>query len=59
MMGSQSSRIAAYKMGVHFTGCEIDKHYFAKGEERFQSECLGITRLPNGMIETQTKLFEL
>lgn len=58
MIGSGSSRIAAYKMGVDYTGCEIDKHYFEKSEERFQSECLGITHLPNGMTETQTKLFE-
>ena len=59
MTGSGSSRIAAYKMGFDFTGCELDKDYFDKAEERFRRECLGETRLPNGMTETQTKLFEL
>ena len=34
-MGSQSSRIAAYDQGLDYTGCEIDKHYFDAGNERF------------------------
>ena len=42
MMGSQSSRIAAYKMGFDFTGCELDEDYFKKGCERFRRECEGI-----------------
>jgi site-specific DNA-methyltransferase (adenine-specific) len=37
-MGSQSSRIAAYKMGFDFYGCEIDTEYFEKGNERFKTE---------------------
>lgn len=41
-MGSQSSRIAAYKMGFDYQGCEIDPWYFKKGEERFQRECHGV-----------------
>lgn len=36
-LGSGSSRIAAYKMGFDFVGCEIDKEYFDMQEERFQS----------------------
>ena len=40
MMGSQSSRIAAYKMGFDYVGCELDKEYFAKGCERFDRERL-------------------
>lgn len=35
-MGSQSSRIAAYKAGLDYYGCEIDETYFKLGEERFQ-----------------------
>ena len=34
-LGSQSSRIAAYKMGFDFYGCEIDPDYFKDGNERF------------------------
>ncbi len=34
-LGSGSSRIAAYNMGFDFVGCEIDKEYFDKQEERF------------------------
>lgn len=34
-LGSGSSRIAAYEMGLDFVGCEIDKDYFKAQEERF------------------------
>lgn len=34
-LGSGSSRIAAYDAGLDFVGCEIDKFYFDKQEERF------------------------
>jgi site-specific DNA-methyltransferase (adenine-specific) len=34
-LGSQSSRIAAYKNGYDFVGFEIDKDYFDAGEKRF------------------------
>jgi len=37
-MGSQSSRIAAYKLGFDFYGTEIDPDYFAEGNARFQKE---------------------
>ena len=36
-LGSGSSRIAAYEAGLDFVGCEIDKEYFEKQEERFQA----------------------
>lgn len=36
-LGSGSSRIAAYDMGLDFTGYEIDKDYFEAQEERFQA----------------------
>ena len=36
-LGSGSSRIAAYEAGLDFVGCEIDKEYFDKQEERFQA----------------------
>ena len=34
-LGSQSSRIAAYKNGFDFVGFEIDKEYFEDGNKRF------------------------
>jgi len=34
-LGSGSSRIAAYDAGLDFVGCEIDKDYFDKEEQRF------------------------
>ena len=38
MMGSQSSRIAAHRLGFEYVGCELDKEYFDKGCERFKTE---------------------
>lgn len=35
-LGSQSSRIAAYKKGFDFWGFEIDKDYFEQGNQRFE-----------------------
>ena len=36
-LGSGSSRLAAYTMGLDFVGCEIDKEYFKMQEERFEN----------------------
>lgn len=58
MMGSQSSRIAAYKMGYDYVGCEIDQDFFDKGCERFDRECRGITIGENGQRYQQTALFD-
>ncbi len=58
MMGSQSSRIAAYKMGYDYYGCELDKDYFSKGCERFECECHGVETLANGKTVTQMSLFD-
>jgi site-specific DNA-methyltransferase (adenine-specific) len=41
-LGSGSSRIAAYKMGFDFVGCEIDERFFRLSDERFKEESLGI-----------------
>lgn len=57
MMGSQSSRIAAYKMGFDYVGCELDQDYFTKGCERFDRECKGITVSESGQRYQQTTLF--
>ena len=57
MMGSQSSRIAAYHLGFDYVGCEIDEEYFTTGCERFDKECKGISRLPNGETVVQQSLF--
>lgn len=59
MLGSGSSRIAAYKLGFDFVGCELNKEYFDKSVERFDRECLGITRTPDGKELTQLQLFEI
>lgn len=56
-LGSGSSRIAAYKMGFDFVGCEIDEEYFRLSEERFQKECNGVEILQDGKIITQGSLF--
>ena len=57
MMGSQSCRIAAYKMGFDFVGCELDREYFEKGCERFERECKGIVRGEDGKVWRQASLF--
>lgn len=56
-LGSGSSRIAAYKMGFDFVGCEIDEEYFRLSEERFKKECNGVEILQDGKIITQGSLF--
>ena len=59
MMGSQSSRIAAYKMGFDYVGCELDKEYFDKGCERFNRECKGEIVTKDGNIVKQLELFDV
>lgn len=59
MMGSQSSRIAAYKLGFDYVGCELDKEYFDKGCERFERECHGTIKTSVGQTIVQTSLFDL
>lgn len=56
-LGSGSSRIAAYKLGFDFVGCELDKEYFDAQEERFQRECKGVQQLSNGKTVIQQTLF--
>ena len=58
MMGSQSSRIAAYKMGLDYVGCELDKEYFDKGCERFERECLGVIKTSDGHTIKEQTLFD-
>ena len=57
MMGSQSSRIAAYKMGFDYVGCEIEPIYFNKGNERFDKICNGVMLQPDGTKVEQLSLF--
>jgi len=56
MMGSQSSRIAAYKLGYDYVGCEIDEEYYRKGCERFEAECQGTIHTPDGTTIQQLQL---
>jgi site-specific DNA-methyltransferase (adenine-specific) len=56
-LGSGSSRIAAYKKGFDFYGCELDDDYYKAQEERFQRECHGITTTKDGRTIQQMTLF--
>ena len=56
-LGSGSSRIAAYHAGLDFWGCELDKEYFDKMNERFEKENHGIEVVGNHKIQ-QLSLFE-
>ena len=58
MMGSQSSRIAAFNLGFDYTGCERDADYFAKGCARFDAECRGISVDSMGRKWEQASLFD-
>ena len=58
MMGSQSSRIAAYKLGFDYVGCELDKEYFDKGCERFERVCKGVEKTADGKVLVQRSLFD-
>ncbi len=53
MMGSQSSRIAAFMKGYDYWGCEADGHYFTVGGERFERECHGIEKTKAGLVIQQ------
>lgn len=55
-LGSGSSRIAAYKMGLDFYGCEIDEGYFEAAKKRFEKEALGREEF-NGYNIVQQSLF--
>ena len=57
MMGSQSSRIAAYRMGFDYYGCELDSEYFRTGSERFERMCMGVAKKTENYTIVQTKLF--
>ena len=48
-LGSGSSRIAAYKAGLDFYGCELDKEYFDASEKRFQTFKANHTRFETGI----------
>lgn len=56
-LGSGSSRIAAYKLGFDFCGCEIDLEYFISANERFERECLDEIKTKDGVL-IQQKLFK-
>ena len=56
-LGSGSSRIASYKMGYDFVGCEINEEYFRLADERFRCECLGEVKLNNSQTLVQGSLF--
>lgn len=56
-LGSGSSRIAAWHAGLDFYGCELDKEYFDKANERFEKEIHGVEVI-GGAIVTQQSLFD-
>lgn len=55
-MGSQNSRIASYKLGCDYWGCDADAYFFEKGTERFRQECFGEIKTKKGTL-VQTSLF--
>ena len=55
-LGSGSSRIAAWHAGLDFYGCELDKEYFDKANERFEKEVNGVEVVGDTVI-TQQSLF--
>lgn len=55
-MGSQSSRIAAYKCGMDFWGCEKNKDFFHAGNKRYRAECFGEIETTHGTL-VQTSIF--
>lgn len=57
MMGSGSSRIAAYQLGFDYVGCEIEPIYFNKGNERFDKICNGVMVQSDGTKVKQLTLF--
>ena len=58
MMGSQTSRIAAYKLGYDYWGCELDETYFKLGCVFFEQECLNKTLLSDGTSVQQLTIFD-
>lgn len=57
VLGSGSSRIAAYGLGFDFYATEIDEEYFEAQEERFHRECFGEIKTERGTL-VQTNLFD-
>ncbi len=56
-LGSGSSRIAAWHAGLDFYGCELDKEYFDKANERFEKEIHGVEVIGDTIV-TQQSLFD-
>lgn len=56
-LGSGSSRIAAYKLGFDFWGCELDKDYFEAQEKRFK-EAINEPLFQTQPIPEQKELFK-
>ena len=56
-LGSGSSRIAAWHAGLDFYGCELDKEYFDKANERFEKEIHGVELIGQQTVQQQS-LFE-
>lgn len=48
-LGSGSSRIAAYDMGLDFVGCEIDPYYFEAQEKRFADHTAQMSLFTGGV----------
>lgn len=57
-MGSQSSRIAAWRLGFDYYGCELDKEYFDAGCKRFEQERAKQSLFkPADIVHKQTTIF--
>ena len=56
-IGSGTTAIAAYKTGRHYIGCEISEKYYNVAIERFNKECLGISKTKSGKTVIEQTLF--
>lgn len=48
---------SSYKMGFDYVGCEVEKLYFDKGNERFEKICNGMLKQSDGSSLQQLSLF--
>jgi site-specific DNA-methyltransferase (adenine-specific) len=58
-MGSGTSRIAAWNMGINYVGIELNEVYFQKQETRFQEHITGGNLYTNEtkVVESEEGLF--
>lgn len=56
-LGSGTTRVAAFREGRDFLGCELNEEWYSRQQERYDKECHGIITNENGKRYQQTSLF--